>query len=168
MMFMKVAFEALKETHANDVIDILNYYAENSFAAYPENKIPYVYFEKFLEIASKYPAYAIIREDGAEVIGFCLLRPYNPLPTFQETVEISYFINNSAVGQGIGTQALNRLEQDARKLGIKNILASIVSLNEPSLRFHRKNGFIECGSLINVGKKFGTYFDIIWMQKELK
>ena len=52
-------------------------------------------------------------------------------------------------------------------LGIDNFVANVCSLNEDSLRFHLKNGFVECGRLKRVGKKFDTDFDIVWMQKYL-
>lgn len=164
---MKIEFEFLSEEHRHDFMDIFNYYAENSFAAYPENKMPYTFFDIFLENAKKYPAYVIKQEGSSEVIGYCQLRAYIQLPTFKETAEVSYFIKKDDVGQGIGPQVLSRLEDDAKKLGIKNLLASVVSLNERSLQFHRKHGFHECGCFAGVGKKFGEVFDIIWMQKVL-
>jgi phosphinothricin acetyltransferase len=126
--------------------------------------MPGTVFDMFLDIAKKYPAYALRLDDGA-VAGFCLLRPYNPFPAFRETAEISYFIAKEHVGRGIGDEALHRLEDDAGRLGIKNILASIVSRNEESLRFHKKHGFQECGCFAGIGRKFGEIFDIIWMQK---
>jgi phosphinothricin acetyltransferase len=57
------------------------------------------------------------------------------------------------------------LETEGRKKGISVILASTSSLNEGSIRFHAKNGFTECGRFRNVGKKRGTFFDTVWMQK---
>jgi phosphinothricin acetyltransferase len=163
---VKIAFEPLGEAHRRAVMDIFNYYAENSFAAYPETKLPDALFDMFLETAKKYPAYAIKTDDDT-VAGYCLLRPYIPMASFRETAEISYFVGKDYVGHGIGAEALRRLEDDAKKLGIRNILAGVVSRNEESLRFHRKHGFCECGCFRGVGKKFGEFFDIVWMQKVL-
>jgi len=52
-------------------------------------------------------------------------------------------------------------------LGIKNILASITSENKQSIAFHKRNGFSQCGQFPQIGKKFNTPFDIIWMIKKL-
>ncbi len=164
---MKLVFEPITQEYKNEVMDIFNYYAENSFAAYPETKLPYDYFNMFLEIAKKYPVYVIKIEGSYKVIGFCLLRSYNPILSFKETAEISYFIDKDYVGQGIGKKALCILEKDAKNLGIRTILASISSQNAASIAFHQKNGFVECGRMIEIGKKFGKYFDIIWMQKNI-
>jgi len=71
------------------------------------------------------------------------------------------------VGKGIGTKALKLLEEDGRNMGIKQILANISSYNEQSIEFHRKNGFLECGRFLNIGKKNGNNFDVVWMEKEI-
>ncbi len=60
------------------------------------------------------------------------------------------------------------LIEGARKLGVDNLVASISSLNEESLGFHRKCGFVECGRFRNVGRKHGRTFDVIWMQRVLQ
>lgn len=164
---MNTEFELLASKHKNEVMNIFNYYIENSFAAYPDAKLPDEFFHMFLEAAKQYPAYAIKPEGEEKVIGFCLLRAYNPFRPFMETAEISYFIDKEYLGHGIGRKALRILEEDAKKRGIKTIMAEISSENQASLLFHKKNGFIECGRMIEIGKKFGKYFDVVWMQKKI-
>jgi L-amino acid N-acyltransferase YncA len=60
---------------------------------------------------------------------------------------------------------LNTLISDARKMKIKTVLASISSLNEESIHFHKKHGFLECGRFGSIGRKHGKSFDVVWMQK---
>lgn len=165
---MNYIFENLEIKHRNEVMRIFNYYIENSFAAYPENSVPVEYFDHMFEKIKGYPAYAIVNDATKRVIGFCNLKPYNPITTFNETAEITYFIDPQEVGKGVGKQALNLLEANGREMGIRQILASISSLNKQSLVFHMKNGFEECGRFTNVIKKNHTCFDIVWMQKEIQ
>lgn len=164
-MTSTICFEPLAAEHARAVMDIFNYYVENSFAAFAEERLPDSFFEKMQEKTKGFPAY--VMKDDQAVIGFCYLSAYHPFPTFRETVKISYFIAAEHMGQGIGKMALDRLETDARALGIRTILAEITSENEASLRFHRKNGFGVCGVLERVGYKQGKYFDVVIMQKRL-
>lgn len=49
-----INFESAAAKHQKKFIDIFNYYIENSFAAYPVQKLPYAAFSMFLEIAKKY------------------------------------------------------------------------------------------------------------------
>jgi phosphinothricin acetyltransferase len=164
---MNLRFDEMTKEHAKEAIDIFNYYITQSFAAYPEAIVPYEFFNKFLELTKGYPAFVIKNDDSEKVVGFCFLRAYNPFPVFRETAEITYFIKHSEVGKGIGRQALQKLEDEAKKIGIKTILADISSENIQSIQFHRKNGFQECGRFHNVGKKKGKQFDVIWMEKTL-
>ena len=148
------------------IIDIFNYYVENSFAAYPETALPYDAFDMFMDMFRGYPAAKVQDTDG-RVIGFGFLRPHNPMPAFSGTAEITYFIHPDHTGQGIGTNLLRFLEKEGTQKGITNILANISSLNPGSIHFHKKNGFIECGRFKGVGRKKGQIFDTVWMQKPL-
>jgi L-amino acid N-acyltransferase YncA len=53
---MNLVFEKMTQEYSKDVIDIFNYYVENSYAAYPESKLPTEFFNKFLEMTKGYPA----------------------------------------------------------------------------------------------------------------
>lgn len=148
------------------IIDIFNHYVENSFAAYPETKLPYEAFDMFLQMSQDYPT-AKVKDKNGRIIGFGLLRSHNSMPTFAITAEITYFIHPDHTGKGIGTKLLRLLEKEGVQKGITNILANISSLNPRSIDFHKKNGFNECGRFKNVGSKKGQIFDTVWMQKML-
>ena len=162
---MNISFEKFAEEHRISVMDIFNYYIENSFAAYPDKALDYEFFNKIIENTKGYPAYAI-KTEGL-IIGFCYLSAYNPFPSFKRTAQITYFISHDFKGMGIGTLALKRLEDDARNIGVEIILAHISSLNTESIEFHLKNGFKECGRFENIITKLNRRFDIIWMQKNI-
>ena len=160
-----VTFEELNEEHKIDVMRIFNYYAEKSYAAYPEKRLPYAFFGNIMGMTEGYPAYAVKMDD--KVAGFAFLRAYNPFSTFSETAEITYFIDKDYSGKGLGRIILDKIEEDAKAKGIRNILASISSKNVHSIKFHEKNGFVKCGEFPKIGRKFGNTFDIIWMIKPL-
>jgi len=163
---MKINFENMSFEHREAVMDIYNYYVNNSLATYPDDVLPYEYYEKFLDMTKCYPAYVIKEND--KIVGFCMLHAYNPFPTFKQCAEIFYFIDHHHTGKGIGTMALKRLEQDALQVGIKTILANISSINTRSIDFHKKNGFTECGRFQKIITKKGKPLDIVWMQKTLE
>ncbi|MEQ8176387.1 MAG: N-acetyltransferase family protein [Syntrophomonadaceae bacterium] len=165
---MQIKFEKMGPEHQKSVMEILNYYIETSTAAFPATTLPEPFFAKLMENTDGYPAYVAINSETSEAAGFCKLRPYSPFSTFKATAVISYFISPGYVGQNIGGQFLERVSADAKQLGIKYIIAEISSENEPSLKFHAKHGFVNCGALKNIGSKFGRNFDVVLMQKDLK
>jgi phosphinothricin acetyltransferase len=163
---MEYSISPISNDDREAVIDIFNYYVEHSFAAYPESKIPYQAFDMFLQMAKGYPTGAIKDKNGT-VVGFGMLRSHNPIPTFLQTAEATYFIHPAHTGKGLGKMLLAFLEIGGRERGIKTILANISSLNPQSIAFHRKNGFMECGLFKSVGKKNSQEFDTVWLQKVL-
>jgi phosphinothricin acetyltransferase len=163
---MKYSLEFMTAKHREPVIDIFNYYIEHSFAAYPEKKVGYDFFERLLEISKEYPS-IVAKTRASEIVGFAFLRPYLSISTFRGTAEITYFILPKYTRKGLGEIMLAYLVEEAQILGVQNLLASISSHNEPSLNFHHKAGFVVCGCFRDVGKKNGTNFDIVWMQKQI-
>lgn len=163
---MNIKIKPLTKEHQKEVMDIFNYYVENSFAAYPQNTLPYEFFDKFLQMSQGYPA-IITEDENGQVLGFGMLRAYNPLSTFSQTAEITYFIKEGSTGKGIGKMMLDYLIGEGKKKGLTSILANISSLNEGSINFHKKNGFIECGRFKKICKKKNQVFDIVYMQKML-
>jgi len=163
---MSYNLEEMSNHHRTAVIDIFNHYIANEFAAYPEEPVGYDLFDRFLEMTQGYPS-IVVKDDVRAVVGFAFLRPYHPASTFRRTAMITYFIMPEHTGKGLGTRILERFVQEARVLGIETILANASSRNEGSLRFHRRNGFRECGRFRRVGTKFGEDFDVVWMQLDL-
>lgn len=158
--------EPIGPSDQKGVIDIFNHYIEHSFAAYPEHKVPYEFFGMFLDMCKDYSSITVKDSEGT-LAGFGMLRPHNPMAAFSHTAEITYFIKPELTGRGLGAQMLEYLLSEGKKRGVSNVLASISSLNEGSIRFHQKHGFTECGRFNRVARKNGVFFDIIWMQKEI-
>jgi L-amino acid N-acyltransferase YncA len=82
---IKMRIVPLTKSNQTEVMDIFNYYIENSFAAYPENKLPYEFFETFLRICEGYPS-LIAEDDKGNVLGFGMLRAFNPFSAFSQTI----------------------------------------------------------------------------------
>ncbi|HOI15874.1 MAG TPA: N-acetyltransferase family protein [Geobacteraceae bacterium] len=163
---MDPRFEPLTPEDRVQVMDIFNHYVENSFAAYPEQKVPYEFFDMFLRMSEGYPS-VVAKDSAGDVLGFGMLRAYSPIPAFSGTAEITYFIKPGYTGKGIGVLILGLLIDGAKKMGLTSILASISSLNQGSIRFHEKNGFVQCGTFREIGRKSDRVFDVVWMQKML-
>lgn len=163
---MDYTFETLSESHREAVIDIFNYYIQNSYAAYPDQPVDYPFFDRFLEMSRGFPSVVVKARD--KVVGFGFLRAFHPAATFQRTAEVTYFIMPEHTRQGLGTAMLDYFNEQAKKLGVDYILASVSSCNPKSLEFHRKKGFQECGRLSRVGRKFGQDVDVVWLQKSLR
>lgn len=147
-----------------EVIDLFNHYIAHTFAAYPEDTVGYEFFDLFLAASRGFPS-VVVRDARGSLLGFGMLRPHNPIPSFSHTAEVTCFVRPEMTGQGIGSRILRYLEEQGGSRGISCLLASISSRNTGSIRFHERHGFVECGRFLGIGKKKGVFFDTVWMEK---
>ena len=154
--------EAL-DSDRDGIIAIFNYYAQTSYAAYPEMPVN----ERFFTFLREGTVAFFVMEYHSRIIGFGLLKPVLPFPAFMTTGMLTYFILPEFTGKGFGDRLLERLTKMAEKMGMTSLVANMASKNSASIRFHTRNGFTEVGRLHKAGTKFGEAFDVIWMQKEL-
>lgn len=164
---MNIKFEKMSIEHRAQVMEIFNFYIAGSTAAFPATVLPEPFYEMLMKKSEGLCAYVLLETDSNKVVGFCSLNPYNPFTTFKSTVTITYFIDREYVGKGLGTQCLAKLEEDARKLGVHNIIAEISSENNGSIRFHDEHGFKIVGTLKDIGEKLGKVFGVVYMQKTI-
>jgi phosphinothricin acetyltransferase len=160
---MDIIVREVRDSDRDSIIAIFNYYAQTSYAAYPEMPVNGQFFG-FLRQGTL--AFFVI-EHHARVIGFGLIKPVLPFPAFMTTGMLTYFIQPEFTGKGFGNRLFERLMTEAGKLGMTSLVANMASKNTASIRFHTRHGFTEVGRLHNAGTKFGEAFDVIWMQKEL-
>ena len=118
-----------------------------------------------LEDIKDYPAYAVKLDD--KIVGFCYLCSYKNYKTLRETAEVICYLSYDAKGKGIGYNCLKKLEDDAREMGLKNLIALLSTKNKISTKFYYKYGFKSCGIIQNIVKKFDTEFGIIILKKTL-
>jgi phosphinothricin acetyltransferase len=176
---MKEFGERVKETPVTDdgitirkavdqdrggITAIFNHYVENSFAAYPEQPVDGTFFD-FMKKIIYGDAFFVMEAGDGKMAGFGFLKRYHAYPAFNRVAEVGYFVLPELTRKGLGKRLLDRLENEAQLQGIDTLLANISSLNTPSLLFHKKHGFQECGRFKRISRKFGQDVDIVWMQK---
>ncbi len=144
------------------VMEIYSYYILNSMAAYLD-EVPSIDFL----FNGVYEGGFLVIEIEEKVVGFGKIKKYHTSDVFKHTALVGYFFHPSYSGKGLGKVVLKELENVALKNGVKQLLAHVSSLNEASQKFHKKNGFIECGHFPQMGVKFGKPFGLIWYSKNI-
>ena len=164
---MNIKFESMNDSHADGVIKVFNYYAENRTVTFLPKALPVPAYQMILKRSEGYPAYVLIDTDIDQIIGFVQLSAFNPIPTFKKATAYTCFIAPEYTGKKLGELCLKKIEEDARVQGIKIIISDISSENDGSIRFHERHGFKRAGELKNIGEKLGRTFGIVYMQKDI-
>jgi L-amino acid N-acyltransferase YncA len=110
----------------------------------------------------------LIAERSARVLGYCYASPYRTRSAYRFTLEDSIYIDQAEVGHGLGRALLAAVLDHCAELGYRQMIAVIGGSDTwPSIRLHAALGFTRIGVLPAVGFKFGSWVDIVLMQRAL-
>ena len=109
----------------------------------------------------------LVAEDAKGVAGFASFGDFRSWPGYRHTVEHSIHVRKDVRRGGVGRLLLEPLIVRAAALGKHILLAGIDGENAASLAFHARFGFVECGRLREVGRKFDRWVDLVFMQRAL-
>jgi phosphinothricin acetyltransferase len=109
----------------------------------------------------------LVAERGGTVVGWGSLNRWSTRAAYDQTVEISTYVDCDHVGTGIGGALAAVLLARARAAGHHAVVSYIVAGNEASLRLSEKSGFERVGFLREVGRKFERWLDVVVMEKLL-
>ncbi|BCU78204.1 N-acetyltransferase family protein [Luteolibacter sp. LG18] len=113
-----------------------------------------------------YPVLVATGEDG-DVLGYASFGDWRAWEGYRHTVEHSVYIRSDQRGKGIGQALMQALIKRARALGKHVMVAGIEAGNTSSIRLHEKLGFEQAGYLKEVGTKFGSWLDLVFLQLTL-
>jgi phosphinothricin acetyltransferase len=104
--------------------------------------------------------------DG-HLAGYATSAQLRPKAAYDTSVECSIYLDPGMTGHGYGKQLYNQLLLNLQQYDVHRCYAIITLPNLASVSLHQQLGFTETGLLTEVGRKFGTYWDTLWMQKNL-
>jgi phosphinothricin acetyltransferase len=101
------------------------------------------------------------------VVGYTTTGRFRAKAAYDSTVEVSVACHPNATGRGIGTALYHALFAAIAQEDIHRVLAGIAQPNPASMALHEKFGFKPIGTFTAVGRKFGKYWDVVWMERPL-
>lgn len=103
-----------------------------------------------------------VAEEEGVIVGYASLSPYRLLDAYKETVELSVYVDRRFRGRGIAKQLLEVILQEARaREDIHSVISVITGDNAASIHLHERFGFTCCGTMREMGRKFGKLLDIV-------
>jgi L-amino acid N-acyltransferase YncA len=157
-----------EEKHLEAILEIYNYYINNSTATYYTHELSLAEMHKKIFFENERFQSFVIQNENDEVIGFCSLCQYNTKDGYDRTAEISMYIHADYTGKGIGSHAMEFLEKKAREYGFHILIGAATSKNTASIKMFEKAGYSKCAHYKEIGFKFGEVLDDVHYQKILK
>lgn len=109
----------------------------------------------------------LVATHGADVAGYGTFGDFRAWPGYRHTVEHSVYIHTDHRGRGLGRIIVGELVTAATALGKHILIAGIDGSNHASIRLHAQMGFSEVARMPEVGRKFGRWLDLVFMQRVL-
>lgn len=109
----------------------------------------------------------VARDDAGALVGYAYAGRFHARAAYRDTCENSVYIRHDRLGQGLGTLLLAALLARCEAAGLRQMIALIAGTEPASIALHASAGFVEVGRLRSVGRKFGRWIDVIYMQRAL-
>ena len=108
----------------------------------------------------------LVAARDSEVLGFASFGEWRGTwGGYRFTVEHSVHVRADARGAGVGRALVEALVPRALALGKHVMLGGVDAANLDSIRFHERLGFMRAAHFREVGRKFGRWLDLVFMQR---
>ncbi len=151
-----------EERDMPQLLDIYNYEVEHGFATFdltPKTMDQrMVWFQE--HNVNNHPL--IVAEEDGKAVGYASLSSYRPKEAYKTTVELSIYVDRDYRRKGIaGKLASNIIEIAKERDDVHSVISVITGGNEASALLHEHLGFVHCGTMKEMGMKFGKMLDIM-------
>lgn len=159
---------------AKRLAEIYRYYVENTAVSYEYEAPDTAGFERRIrETLKKYPY--IVAESGGKILGYAYAGVFNARAAASRSAEVSIYVDREARRSGLGRALYQELEHRLRAQNVLCLVAKVACcdreqdahLSRDSIEFHRRCGYRTAGTVENCGFKFGKWYGLMFMQKDI-
>lgn len=168
---MEVQVRAGNEDDLSALTDIYNHYIRETPITFdialltPEQRRPWLLSHP--EDGPHRLLVAQTPDPSGRILGYATSSPFRPKAAYATSVETSIYLAPDAGGRGVGTILYKALFEALAGEDLHRAYAGITVPNEASLRIHERFGFRQVGVYEEVGRKFGVFHDVVWLEKQL-
>jgi len=148
---------------APSICDTYNHYIQHSPATFEEVPLtPGDMHQRILETTKTYP-WLVCDEDGA-LQGYCYGRKWRERAAYRHSVEVTVYLQPSAIGKGRGSALFGALLAELRNRGFHCVIGGVALPNPASIALLEKFGLQQAAHFREVGNKFGQWIDVAYWQ----
>ena len=110
----------------------------------------------------------LVAEREGRCVGYAYGGLHRERAAYRWSVEVSAYVDPRWQRHGIGRALYAMLLDDLARKGYCSAYAGITLPNDASVALHRSVGFEPVGVFKSVGRKFGKWHDVAWLQRALR
>lgn len=131
-------------------------------------------FRQRIETTLRTHPYLVLERDG-DILGYAYTGQLGSRAAYAWAAETSIYLRQDCRRGGLGTRLYHALEEASRAQNVQVLYACIAAptgaddphLSRASIDFHTRLGYTAAGTFHRCGYKFGTWYDVVWMEKRL-
>lgn len=161
------------EADAEEILKIYAPYVRNTAITF-EYDVPSVaeFSQRIRDTLQMYPYLVALEKD--RMVGYAYASAFKRRAAYNWAVETTIYLEQNCRGRGLGRRLYLSLESILKRQNIINLNACIAytagadaHLDNTSTAFHEHLGYTKAARFTKCGYKFGTWYDMIWMEKML-
>ena len=155
-----------------NILNIYSYYVSNTAISF-EYEVPTVdeFKERIIKTLENYPYYVALIDN--KIVGYAYAGSFVGREAYRYSAELTVYIDKDYKRHGIGKLLYQKLEEDLKQKGIRNLYACIgvpvdkedEYLDFNSVEFHKHLGFKQVGEFHKCGYKFARWYNMVWHEK---
>ena len=153
------------DRHAPAILALFNDAICNSTSVYAYRPRSLDFMKSWFDAKAKdaFPVIGI-EDDAGELMGFATYGHFRAWPAYKYSVEHSVHVAPRFRRQGIGKRLMREIIRAAEAQQYHVLIGGIDATNEVSIALHESLGFSHCGTVRQVGYKFGRWLDLDFYQ----
>ena len=149
------------------IVDIYNHYVAETHITFDVEPTTVAARSEWFDDFAAHASYKLlVAEKAGRMVGYAHARSFRPKPAYVTSVETTVYLAPDAGGEGVGTALYLELFSALKTCDVHRAYGLIALPNEASIALHEKFGFKSVGMLSEVGRKFGRYYDVAWLEKK--
>ena len=116
----------------------------------------------------------LVATEKGKILGYAYAGAFHPRAAYQHSAELSVYLRMDERGKGLGRKMYDALTEILLKQNVYLLHACIAVadpedeyLTNDSEKFHLALGFAHSARHDRIGYKFGRWYGMIWMDKEI-
>jgi phosphinothricin acetyltransferase len=167
-----LAIESIRPARASDLealTALYNHYIATSPATFD---IDPKSLENRAEWLSHYGATGrhrlLVAESEDALVGYAATSRFRDKAAYDTSVEMTIYLSPDRTGRGVGRRLYEALFEAVSGEDVHRAYAGITMPNPASEALHRAFGFEPAGCHHEVGRKFGKYWSVQWLEKRIR